>query len=169
MAVLSPKTRRRTSVSATAPGDEVRRQFVIPLWNVYSFFVTYANLDGWTPSRAASPGDRSRSSTAGSSLNLIDWRAVLTDYLENWRPHYAAQAIEGIHRRSIELVRETLPSPVLEKARMTGTSRRPTRRSTPAFPPSQKILAPFTPFVADEMYNNLVAPMGRQRRLKACT
>ncbi|MDP6495464.1 MAG: class I tRNA ligase family protein, partial [Dehalococcoidia bacterium] len=25
--------------------DEVRRQFLIPLWNVYSFFVTYANID----------------------------------------------------------------------------------------------------------------------------
>ncbi len=35
-------------------GDEVRRQFLIPLWNVYSFFVTYANLDGWT----LSPGDQ---------------------------------------------------------------------------------------------------------------
>ena len=31
-------------------GDETRRQFLIPLWNVYSFFVTYARLDGWTPS-----------------------------------------------------------------------------------------------------------------------
>ena len=31
-----------------------------------------------------------------------------------------------------------------------------------------KILAPFTPFVADEMYNNLVAP-GTTRRLKAFT
>lgn len=29
-------------------GDETRRRFLIPLWNVYSFFVTYANLDGWT-------------------------------------------------------------------------------------------------------------------------
>ena len=29
--------------------DEVRRQFLIPLWNVYNFFVTYANLDGWEP------------------------------------------------------------------------------------------------------------------------
>ena len=25
--------------------DEVRRRFIIPLWNVYSFFVTYANID----------------------------------------------------------------------------------------------------------------------------
>ncbi len=30
-------------------GDEARRQFLIPLWNAYSFFVTYANLDGWSP------------------------------------------------------------------------------------------------------------------------
>ena len=31
--------------------DETRRRFLIPLWNVYSFFVTYANTDGWTPER----------------------------------------------------------------------------------------------------------------------
>ncbi|MCB0202910.1 MAG: class I tRNA ligase family protein, partial [Anaerolineae bacterium] len=31
-------------------GDETRRRFLIPLWNVYSFLVSYANLDGWTPS-----------------------------------------------------------------------------------------------------------------------
>src|SRR4029078_7532224 len=28
---------------------EVLRQFLLTLWNTYSFFVTYANLDGWTP------------------------------------------------------------------------------------------------------------------------
>ena len=28
---------------------KVRRQFLIPLWNMYHFFVTYANLDGWEP------------------------------------------------------------------------------------------------------------------------
>jgi isoleucyl-tRNA synthetase len=32
--------------------DEVRRQFLIPLWNVYSFFVTYANIDEWNPGEA---------------------------------------------------------------------------------------------------------------------
>ncbi len=29
--------------------DEVRRQFHLKLWNVYNFFVTYANIDGWEP------------------------------------------------------------------------------------------------------------------------
>jgi len=28
--------------------EETRRRFLIPLWNLYSFFATYAALDGWT-------------------------------------------------------------------------------------------------------------------------
>jgi len=31
--------------------DEVRRQFYLMLWNVYKFFVEYANLDQWLPVR----------------------------------------------------------------------------------------------------------------------
>ena len=30
---------------------ESLRSVIIPLWNAYSFFVTYANIDGWTPQR----------------------------------------------------------------------------------------------------------------------
>jgi isoleucyl-tRNA synthetase len=33
------------------PGHEVVRRFFLPLWNTYGFFVTYARLDGWTPSQ----------------------------------------------------------------------------------------------------------------------
>ena len=29
--------------------DEARRHFIIPLWNTYAFFVTYARIDEWTP------------------------------------------------------------------------------------------------------------------------
>ncbi len=32
--------------------DEARRRFIIPLWNVYAFFVTYAGIDAWTPPAA---------------------------------------------------------------------------------------------------------------------
>jgi isoleucyl-tRNA synthetase len=32
--------------------DETRRRFIIPLWNVYAFFVTYAGIDEWTPPAA---------------------------------------------------------------------------------------------------------------------
>ena len=29
------------------------RQFTLTLWNTYAFFVTYANLDGWSPEALA--------------------------------------------------------------------------------------------------------------------
>ncbi|MCJ7718270.1 MAG: DUF5915 domain-containing protein, partial [Anaerolineales bacterium] len=29
--------------------EETRRRFIIPFWNVYSFFTTYAEIDGWIP------------------------------------------------------------------------------------------------------------------------
>ncbi|MPZ48490.1 MAG: isoleucine--tRNA ligase [Dehalococcoidia bacterium] len=29
--------------------DEIKRNFLSTLWNTYSFFVTYANIDGWQP------------------------------------------------------------------------------------------------------------------------
>ncbi|MBK6563545.1 hypothetical protein [Candidatus Amarobacter glycogenicus] len=47
-------------------GDETRRRFLIPLWNVYSFFVTYANLDDWQPGQATSP---TSSSTANAQMD----------------------------------------------------------------------------------------------------
>jgi isoleucyl-tRNA synthetase len=30
--------------------EEVVKKVILPLWNTYSFFTTYANIDGWTPS-----------------------------------------------------------------------------------------------------------------------
>src|SRR5688572_28539883 len=29
-------------------GDEIRRRFILPLWNSYAFFVNYAALDQWS-------------------------------------------------------------------------------------------------------------------------
>ncbi|MCL4258979.1 MAG: class I tRNA ligase family protein, partial [Anaerolineales bacterium] len=51
--------------------DDVRRRFLIPLWNVYSFFLTYASLDQWEPDGtnfdpAAPEGE------TPSSVNLLD-------------------------------------------------------------------------------------------------
>ena len=53
-----PGQERRFSVDLVG---EVVRNFTLTLWNVYSFFVTYANLDRWTPDskgNAAAPCQR---------------------------------------------------------------------------------------------------------------
>lgn len=44
-----PGNPRRFSVDQVG---ETLRQFLLTLWNTYSFFVTYANLDKWTPEQA---------------------------------------------------------------------------------------------------------------------
>src|SRR4029450_1501854 len=43
----SPWSPRRVSMEMF---DDVVRQFLLPLWNVYAFFVTYANASGFDPS-----------------------------------------------------------------------------------------------------------------------
>ena len=47
--------------------DEVRRKFFGTLYNTYSFFALYANVDGFTGREAEVPMERARRSTAGSS------------------------------------------------------------------------------------------------------
>ena len=39
--------------------DEARRELLV-LWNVYSFFITYARLVGWAPGDAGARPDRPR-------------------------------------------------------------------------------------------------------------
>ena len=47
-----PGSERRFSVELVG---EVVRKFLLTLWNTYSFFVTYANIDGFDPTRSAVP------------------------------------------------------------------------------------------------------------------
>ena len=47
-----PGESRRFSVDLVG---EVVKKFWMTLWNTYSFFVTYANLDGWQPGEGAPP------------------------------------------------------------------------------------------------------------------
>ncbi len=46
--------------------DEVRRQFYLILWNVYKFFVEYANLDKWNPNVILNPPKAGEGSLANA-------------------------------------------------------------------------------------------------------
>jgi isoleucyl-tRNA synthetase len=50
-----------------AAGDEIKRSFLSTLWNTYSFFVTYANIDGWTPGGGGQSGNRAIGQSGGRS------------------------------------------------------------------------------------------------------
>ena len=150
-------------------GDAVRRQFLIPLWNVYSFFVTYANLDGWTPQE----GDRGARDKGFNpkfpegltpySENLLD-RWILgrlnqvvgsvTSALEASDPLTATLSVD-------ELLDDLTNWYVRRSRRRFWKSEHDTDKNAAyatlyhVLVKLAKLLAPFTPFVTEVMYQNL--------------
>ncbi|HLG11413.1 MAG TPA: DUF5915 domain-containing protein, partial [Dehalococcoidia bacterium] len=64
------------------PGDDLKRGFLSTLANTYSFFVTYANIDGWTPDgqtgkRANGQSARSMNSVGYTTDREIEGRGSL--------------------------------------------------------------------------------------------
>ncbi len=142
-----------------APGDEVRRQFLIPLWNVYSFFVTYANLDGWTPSHdgrgdASAPAWSELDRWLLSELNRVT--SVVTRHLEEWRPEAAAHELEEfVDRLSNWYVRRSRRR--FWKSESDADKAAAYAALYECLTTLTRLLAPFIPFVTEEMYQNLVA------------
>ncbi len=139
-------------------GDETRRRFFIPLWNVYSFFVTYANLDGWQPPAAptaASPVAASAQMDAWIGARLQETVAAVSAALEAYdslRATVAAEAflddlsnwyVRRSRRRFWKSERDADKLAALDTLYQTLTT-------------FVKLLAPFIPFVTEAMYQNLV-------------
>ena len=76
--------------------DEVRRQFIIPLWNMYSFFVTYANIDRYDPSTPAPPVAERAELDRWILSELNQVVAEFTDAMERFEPDRAARSVEGL-------------------------------------------------------------------------
>lgn len=152
--------------TATPPGNERRfsidlvgealRTFTIPLWNVYSFFVTYANLDGWTPASATARGKLAFSDLDKwllSELNTLV-RDVTAAY-EGYDPTNAT--------RPLEKFVEVLSSWYLRRSRRrfwkseSDTDKQAAYTTLyTALVTLSKMIAPAMPFLADELYQNLV-------------
>ena len=151
-------------------GDEVRRRFIIPLWNVYSFFVTYANIDQFDPSIEAPPVSDRPDLDRWILSELHQLVAHVTESLEQFEPESAA-------RRSEDFV-ESLSNWYVRRSRRrfwksgllggnngspaAGSSQDDVRDKLSAYTTLYevlmtltKLLAPIMPFVTDNMYRNL--------------
>ena len=85
-----PGEARRFSVDLV--GESLRR-FLLTLWNTYSFFVTYANIDRFDPTKAEQ-GERSELDRwVLSELHTLVRR--VTDHLEEYDPTSAGRAIQA--------------------------------------------------------------------------
>ena len=138
-------------------GDAARRRFVLPLWNMYYFFTTYARLDGWMP------GDASHSSSNGHLGELDRWaiselnalvRSVTND-LENWRIERASEAIETfVERLSNWYVRRSRRR--FWKSEDDHDKQDAYNTLYTCLVTLSKLVAPIMPFISEEMYTNLV-------------
>jgi len=140
------------------PGDEVRRRFILPLWNVYAFFVTYANLDGWTP--GGKTGTRS----------LLDrWiLSRLADVIATVRARLDAYDVAGA-ARPIERFVDDLSLWYVRRGRRRywkseGDADKQAAYETlyEVLVTLSRVLAPFVPFLAEALYQNLVRSVDAQ-------
>jgi isoleucyl-tRNA synthetase len=148
--------------TATPPGQERRfsselvgeviRSFTLTLWNVYSFFVTYANLD--KPTVTTLP-------IASSDLDrwlLSELNVLVRDVTEAYEHYDVPNAT-----RPIEAFVERMSTWYLRRSRRRfwkseSDSDKQAAYSTlyTALVTVAKLLAPSMPFLADELYQNLV-------------
>jgi len=139
---------------------EIVKNFSLTLWNVYSFFVTYANLDGWTPGKKVK----------AAGLNALDhWilselNALVRDVTRAYETYDVPNAT-----RPIETFVEHLSTWYLRRSRRRfwkseSDSDKQAAYSTlyTALVTAAKLLAPAMPFLADELYQNLVRSVDKR-------
>jgi isoleucyl-tRNA synthetase len=148
----APWTGARFSEDAIATDQ---REFLIKLYNVYSFFTIYANIDGWTPTEADAgayqPSELDRWITAELQQTIVDVRAAMDRY-ENY----------PACRRLVEFV-DALSNWYVRRSRdrfwKSGTDADKTAAYVTLWrclAITSELIAPFVPFFAETLYQNLV-------------
>ncbi len=132
--------------------DETRRRFLIPLWNVYSFFVTYANIDGWEPEAGAEFSYSELDRWILARLNQVVGR--VTQCLQDYDPYGATLLIEPLL--------DDLTNWYVRRSRRRFWKSEHDADKDAAYATLYevlltlgKLLAPFVPFVSEAIYQNL--------------
>ncbi len=149
--------------TASPPGQERRfsadlvkdvvRGFTMTLWNTYSFFVTYANLDGWKPEPGAKVEYSPLDQWLRSALHMLV-RDVTNAY-ENYDTLGATRPIDTfVDQLSNWFLRRSRRR--FWKSESDGDKQAAYATLYEALVTVSKLLAPAMPFIADEIYQNLV-------------
>ena len=148
--------------------QEVVRQFLLPLWNVYSFFVTYANIDGFQPRESADSAGTAKESHAKAAVPPAE-RPVLDRWLLSRLNRLVATVEEALERydvndaaRPIQAFVEDLSNWYVRRSRRRFWKSESDADKLAAYETLHvtlltlsRLLAPFTPFVADSIHRNL--------------
>ena len=130
---------------------EIVRQALLPFWNVYSFFTTYASVDGYTPSAQMIP-----------STNTLDQWIVsrLQTLLTSIEKEMAEYRLYAVLPALLEFVEELTNWYVRRSRRRFWSDDLQDKRQGydtlySVLVKLSQALAPFIPFITDEVYRNL--------------
>ncbi|MDA0179204.1 isoleucine--tRNA ligase [Solirubrobacter phytolaccae] len=124
---------------------ESLRQFLLQLWNTYGFYVLYANVNDVAPEDVAPANDLDRWVLSRLSATV----ETVTDRLEHYDATRAGQTIQAFV--------DDLSNWYVRRSRRRFWDGDPAAFATlrTALVTVTKLLAPFVPFIADEIYGNL--------------
>ena len=156
----SPWTPTRATLGAI---DTAMRDMLLTLWNTFSFFSTYASLNGFDPADPAVPAAADRGPLDRWILSrLASTTVTATDALRGYEPLDRRHGGRRPRRRSLQLVRPAQPAAVLaHRPRRTG--RRHARRAGDAARGADDGVAPARAHVPVRVRRH-VAPADRRRR-----
>ncbi len=134
--------------------QEIVRKFLLTLWTTYSFFVTYANIDNFDPRTIATP-ERLPELYRWILSELNELIDEVTRLLDQYDPTGAGRKIE-------EFV-QVLSNWYVRRSRRRFWKSENDADKLAAYTTLYqclvtlaRLLAPFTPFIAEELYQNLV-------------
>ncbi len=138
--------------------DEVRRSFHLTLWNIYNFYITYANLDNWKPENDSVAGRLQKKNNILDRWILARLSQTITKVTSDLERYDARSASESLEKFVMDLsqwyVRRSRErvGPGAE-----NTSDRNDFYSTTHFIliNLSKTLAPFIPFISDFIFTNI--------------
>ncbi|MCP4251504.1 MAG: isoleucine--tRNA ligase [bacterium] len=135
--------------------DETRQRFILPLWNVYSFFANYARLDGFDPSAETLPADR--------RSDLDRWiLSELQLFVRESRRAYENFDVRGVCVRAERFI-EDLSTWYIKRSRRRFWKSEWSDDKRAAYQTLYEVLttfnraiAPITCFLSEAVYQNLV-------------
>ncbi|MBR4546987.1 MAG: isoleucine--tRNA ligase [Paludibacteraceae bacterium] len=138
--------------------DEIRRKFFGTLYNTYSFFALYANVDGYEPNKANKPNWANKEFTEIDRWILSCLNSLVKDvtaYYEAYEPTKAGRAIS-------DFVQENLSNWYvrLNRKRFWGGGMSDDKRAAydtlyTCLVTVAQLMAPNAPFFADRLYRDL--------------
>lgn len=124
------------------------------LWNSYSFFVLYANIDKFTPDKDFDPKILNNLLDKWIISELHILTKEFNEYMEKYELHKSARLIPGfVDNLSNWYIRRSRKR--FWKSEDDGDKNEAYQTLYYVIVQLSKIMAPFTPFIAEEIYKNL--------------